>query len=552
VPAGSAPSVAELHQQARTLEDRRDWLEACRAYEDILRRDRSEARAREGYQRCLRRFHLVRRHRDPVYLQAASRLTAQQAFEVYEQVLQAVAAAYVDPRKTSLSVLFREGLRELGFALDEEAFRQEHLPTVSAEVLAALRGRLDTWDSPLVTSRSEARKQVLAVIAAAQQAGLAFRPALVTVFILEFAAGACNALDEYTLFLTPGSFDPAHVARPRLVSVGIEVAPSEEKEPMAQQATGLLITRVYPRSPARDAGLLPGDRLLSIDGAPVGHLQPEAVAERLRGPAREPVKLVVIRPGDMMSRTVPLVRAPIVVPSVDSDLQTLYVAMGEPGSPPEPVAIGRIRIHSFQEETVQEVKEALASLQTAGIRGLVLDLRGNPGGLFKPAVAVTELFIGEGVLVITQSQAPLAQPTSRLPHLRDYNRPYKAAGGNPVQLPLVVLIDGDTASSAEVLAGALKELRRDTRLVGQTTFGKGSIQCIIPLEKSPLERMPGGIRITVARILSPSRHPYSGHGITPDIVVSFDGDPDPVPAEARRQLQSLLKIMPPMPMEMPQ
>ncbi len=187
-------------------------------------------------------------------------------------------------------------------------------------------------------------------------------------------------------------------------------------------------------------------------------------------------------------------RQPVYLPSVMEPL-VLNVTTGDGDA-----SVGYIQINHFQDSTVQDVKEALARLQTDGVQGLILDLRGNPGGTFKAGVQVAELFLDEGVIVYSES--PLAE----------FNRPFKVESRNPVQLPVVVLVDRDTASAAEVVAGALKEHRPgNTLIVGQTTFGKGSIQGVIPLDKPPLDKAPGGIRITIAKLFSPGKHqPYTG------------------------------------------
>src|SRR5262249_1598481 len=124
-------------------------------------------------------------------------------------------------------------------------------------------------------------------------------------------------------------------------------------------------------------------------------------------------------------------------------------------------------------------------------------LRENPGGLFRSALGVAELFLPDGVIVNVQSP------------LREFNRTYRAHNNNPESLRVVVLVDGETASAAEMLAGALKDNGR-ARVAGKPTFGKGSIQCIIPLEQDL-----GGLRLTVAKFTSPARVPYSGRGIEP-------------------------------------
>jgi carboxyl-terminal processing protease len=512
-----------LRRNALTCESRGDWAEACRWYDEILRRDRDQPAVRKAYQRCLRRYQLVRRHRDDSYRQLLTRLTPTQALDVYEQVLATVAAAYVDRGKAQFSSLFQEGVQELRYALQENLFVQEHFAGVPSDIMSAFRERADSWSDHKVASGREAREQVLALVRAGQEVGLPPRSGTVTVIALEFACGACNALDEYTLFLTPAAYsDTQPPPRARSASVGMDLSLMDDH---------LVISRVYPRGPAREAGILRHDRLLKINGESVSALSPEAAAERLRGEADTIVKLEILTPGQVDSRVVELARRAVTAPSVEFEMQTAMTDTSEM------VPIGILRILSFEENTVQEVKEALASLQTDGMRVLILDLRGNPGGLFKSAVHVAALFLGDVVVVITQS-----------PHAEYHNKSHRYHVPNPVEVPMVVLIDGETASAAEVLAGALKEHRRAT-LVGQTTLGKGSIQCLIPLDRPPLDKTPGGIRITVARIYSPTAQPYSGVGISPDVPFAAEGDP--VVAEARRLLLGMLKPMPPMlPMEM--
>jgi carboxyl-terminal processing protease len=248
------------------------------------------------------------------------------------------------------------------------------------------------------------------------------------------------------------------------------------------------------------------------------------------------VELLVLPDNPMMEagpRRLRLKRRPVIVPSVDHKLEIVSVNAGDNMAIEVPV--GRLRIACFQETTLQEVKEALASLQTQGMKALILDLRGNPGGLFKAAVQVAELFLSDGIIVVSQTHVPLKD--------KRLSGPIRVESMNPLLVPLVVVIDGETASSAEVLAGALKENGR-ARLIGQTTFGKGSIQCIIPLEKPPFDKMPGGIRITVAKLLSPNWQPYSGQGVQPDR--PFNAEGDAVLIEAQRLLLDLL--LKPMPM----
>jgi hypothetical protein len=119
------PALDDLRARAQEAEKRGDWAEACNRYDELLRRDRTQADARDGYQRCLRRYHLARRHHDPDYRAAVAALRPAEALDVYEQVLTVVPAVYVDSRRTELSRLFRDGLQEVRFALQEESFLRD-------------------------------------------------------------------------------------------------------------------------------------------------------------------------------------------------------------------------------------------------------------------------------------------------------------------------------------------------------------------------------------------------------------------------------------------
>src|SRR5262249_26425505 len=215
-------------------------------------------------------------------------------------------------------------------------------------------------------------------------------------------------------------------SRGRGVGVGAEVGVVEDR---------LQITRVHDKGPASDAGLRPGDRMVRIAGQPVEDLPAEAAAERLRG---EPGSVVEVEVADGVgNRTVKLVRRAVYVPSVGWEM--IRLDDGSPGG----IAAGVLRIHHFQDSTPHEVKEALGQMygRMEPVKGLILDLRGNPGGLFRSAVAVAELFSGGGVIVVGQSP------------FKEYNKVFKADTPGPFQLPMGVLIDGEQASAPEGLAG---------------------------------------------------------------------------------------------------
>jgi carboxyl-terminal processing protease len=196
-------------------------------------------------------------------------------------------------------------------------------------------------------------------------------------------------------------------------------------------------------------------------------------------------------PGDPVPQKIKLVRQLVLVPSVER-------------APMPQDGVGYIRILSFQDSTVQELKDAVLQLQTAGMKVLVLDVRGNSGGSFPAAVQVAEMFLTDGTIVLTESQ------------IKRFRNTFKSHNPNAWTMPVVVLIDGETASAAEVLAGALKENARAT-LVGSTTFGKGCVQLVLPLDT-----IPSGIKITVMKFFSPTNQPYSGRGVSPHVVVDVN------------------------------
>lgn len=526
VAASEAVRLERWRLKAQDYEKRGVWVEACRCYDEVLRKDRLNLAAREGYLRCCRRWQLAARHADPLHRQLLARLTLPQALDAYEQILATVALAYPDRARTTHAGLFHQGVHELRLALDDTGFRQEYLAGVKPTAVQAFKERLAGWPTRRVATRAEARDQAQLLIRAAARDGVALRPMAACAFTLELAAGACAALDEYSGFLSPGHLALLQAAsRGKLVSVGAELGVIDDR---------VQVVRIHGKSPAQEGGLLRGDRITRIGGVAVDDLSAEAVAERLRGEPGSLVEVEYVRPGEVgPRRTVKLLRRAVPAASVEARLMAL-----DDGSP-----VGYLAIGQFQESTLIEVQEALATLMGMGgepIKGLLLDLRGNPGGLFKSAVAVAELFIADGVVVIGQSL------------LKEYNRPFRAEGGGPIQLPTVVLIDAETASAAEVLAAALKDVRTPrfpTRLIGQTTYGKGSIQCIIPMDKPPLDNL-AGVRLTVARLLSPSQQPITGRGIAPHVPSDREGEA--LLLEARKHLLDLISPgMAPRPMDMP-
>jgi len=512
VQAGSLEpdSLKTLRRQAEQLERLALWDKACDLYEEILHLDRDQPQIRARYRQCLRRYYQVRRYHDLSYRKEVLSLKYPQALDLYSVVMGSLLGQSLDRERVGPGDLFRKGLEELRWALRDATFCQEFLPGVPPETIRSFRARLSTWAQPGELTRQQVKDQVREVaMAALQTLNL---PATTTV--LEFTCGACYAFDEYTVYLTPAQLrELCDSIKGRYVGVGIRLAVQDNQ---------LVIGEVLPASPAAEImpPLAKDDQLLSVDKKSTAALSADMVMELLEGESGTMVELVLYTPS-MGTRMVMLQRRPLIVPSV------IY-QMKSPG-------LGYLQIACFQETTLQEMDTALQALNKAEMKALILDLRGNAGGLVESAIDAARRFLPTGVIVSTQNQDPR------------HNTVYQARNPGASTLPLVVLVDGDTASAAEVLAGALKDNKR-ARLVGQATFGKGCSQNLLKLPPAPGGVPTGAVRITVARLFSPRGTPYTGHGVVPHIVTPRRlmsdslSDDDNQLAVARAEAQRLVDL----------
>jgi carboxyl-terminal processing protease len=295
-------------------------------------------------------------------------------------------------------------------------------------------------------------------------------------------SGMLTGLDPHSSYMDAKSFRDMQVqTRGEFGGLGIEVTMED----------GLIkVVSPIDETPASKAGIMANDIISNLDDEAVQGLTLNQAVEKMRGPVNTKIKLKIIRKGQDKPIEVTLVRDNIRVRSVRARVESDDIAY--------------IRITTFNEQTTEGLKREMANLTTQigsdKIKGYILDLRNNPGGLLEEAVSVSDAFLDRGEIVSTRGRN--AEETQRRTA-----KPGDLAKGKPV----IVLINGGSASASEIVAGALQDHKRAT-LLGSRSFGKGSVQTIIPLGSGN-----GALRLTTARYFTPSGKSIQAKGITPDI-----------------------------------
>jgi carboxyl-terminal processing protease len=308
--------------------------------------------------------------------------------------------------------------------------------------------------------------------------------------------GMLTSLDPHSSYMNAKDAEDMRTqTRGEFGGLGIEVTMEDE-----------LVKVITPidDTPAARAGVLAGDFISKIDGQDVRGLKLEDAVEKMRGAVNTPIKLTLIRKGADKPIELTIMRDIIAVKAVKSRVE------GD---------VGYLRVISFTEKTYDDLEAAIAKIKEEvpadKLKGYVLDLRLNPGGLLDQAINVSDAFLERGEVVSTRGRN------------EDETRRFNATPGDDVDgKPVIVLVNGGSASASEIVAGALQDLRRAT-VVGTRSFGKGSVQTIIPMGDA------GALRLTTALYYTPSGKSIQGTGITPDITVE-----QPLPPELQGKLET--------------
>ena len=292
--------------------------------------------------------------------------------------------------------------------------------------------------------------------------------------------GMLETLDPHSSFLSPDIFKEMQVeTQGSFGGLGIEITVKDRQ---------LTVVAPIEGTPADRAGLHPGDRIVKIDGNPTKDMTLIEAVKKLRGPKGTSVTLTILREESPGPFDLTLVREVIEVKSVRAK------DLGD--------GIAYIRISSFQERTGKELLKAIDHFGKNGMSAMVLDLRNDPGGLLNQAVQVSDLFLEKGQLIVyTEGR------------IKNQDLRFSAEHGSQIpKVPIVILVNGGSASASEIVAGALQDWKR-ALVLGTKTFGKGSVQTVIPLSDG------SGLRLTTAKYFTPKGRSIHGTGIVPDIIV---------------------------------
>jgi len=292
--------------------------------------------------------------------------------------------------------------------------------------------------------------------------------------------GMLSSLDPHSSFLKPEDFNELQEeTKGSFSGIGIEITVKDDM---------LTIVSPIEDTPAFKAGLQAGDRIIKIEGESTKEMSMVEAIKKLRGEKGTEVTISIHREGWTDLQEFTIVRDVIPIHSVRSSIL-------EPG-------YGYVRITNFQRNSAQDLQNSLKELVKEGsLQGLVLDLRNNPGGLLDSSVKIADIFLDEGIIVSTRGR------------LKDQNMEFSAHSSGPhYNFPIVILINGGTASASEIVAGALHDHKK-ALILGTQSFGKGSVQTIIPMGDG------AGLRLTTARYYTPNGTSIQATGITPDVLV---------------------------------
>lgn len=464
------------------LERSKKWLDAIEHYKTLQRKFPDNEQINYGLRRSKIHFAIDRRYSDKSFYENMVTMSETDCFGLYEEILSYVHNSYID--KVNTTYFVAHGTESLYLALNNEKFLAYNLPKANPNDVRQFRNVLKTryWNHPIETSGSERNLIVEVAKLAKQYTGL---PAQIV--IMEYVFGGFNSLDDYSSCMTPSKQqDMQNSIKGEFVGLGIEMKSEEGK--------GLLLANVLSDSPAEEGGLKPGDYVVGIGNVDCRNMTTEEAAGLLTGKSGSRVKLSWNRPKVSKTMSGEFARRQVNVKSIP----LAYII-------DDTNHVGYIRLQGFQQTTSTELDRALYQLQQEGMKSVILDLRGNPGGLLTAGVEVLDKFIDEGVLVSTRGRE------------QQDNWQYSAHRLGTFKGDMVVLIDENSASASEMVAGGIRDHQRG-QLIGRNSYGKWSVQSIFTISHSV------GLRLSTAKFYAPKGGWYGKVGLAPDVEIEVEKD----------------------------
>ncbi len=422
---------------------------------------------------------ITRRYQNQSFLGLLN-LSPQQSIALYSEVTQMIDSRHLEPSPIQARV--QKGMTNLMYALDNPAFVQTNqLQAPPASVQAYRQALQQAMQSPVQSEQDALNLLNWTMQISQQQIGL--RPAATA---LEFVYGAVESLDKYSAFVPPERNPGASLQlESNMVGIGVQIEMRDQ---------GAEVVKVISGSPAQAAGLLQGDMLLAVSGQQLAGLDVDHAVNLIGGPAGSRVVLGVQR-RNQGPFTITATRQSIQLHSVN-DVQML-----------NGTRVGYFKLDKFTSTATEEVETALQQLHQQGMQALVMDLRGNPGGLLTAAIQISDKFLPTGTIVATRGRNS------------SDNTEERATKEHTWKVPLVVVVDHNSASASEIFAAAIQENQRGV-VVGRTSYGKGTVQTQFPLQSTGCS-----LRITTAKFYSPTGRVMAGNGVTPDVPVAESSNP---------------------------
>jgi len=471
-------TAAQAADSGARLERERKWRDAIDLYKHALENWPEDASLKYGLRRAQFQFGIDRRYSDQSFLTTLRPMSRDAALAAFDEILGHIRAHFVDSIDTTSVVA--HGTESLWLALRNERFVEQNLFGAEQGRIDAFRDTLREryWNKP-VSSDVDARR-VISEVCDLGRKSLGLEAGAI---VQEYVFGACNCLDDYSNVLTPGRLNDLYSnIEGEFVGIGIVME--------AELGKGMKLVQVLPDSPAHEKGLRAGDLIVGIDGRDCRFMSTDEAAGLLTGKANSQVRLDVTGPAGRREASV--TRREVQVKSIP----VAKIIDSQNG-------IGYIQMTGFQKSSAVELDEALNKLEREGLKALIWDVRGNPGGLLTAAVEVLDRFIDKGTLVETRGRT------------YDQNYTYTAHAPGTHNVPIILLIDGNSASASEIVAGAIRDHHRG-KIVGRKSYGKWSVQSIYDL------RTGGGVRLTTAKFYSPNGDTLGKIGVKPDVEVAVE------------------------------